>query len=258
MRKVEFIMGMPITVDIPEFRSQNPMGPVAQGNPPPLLASLRGGGVPSFRATQGGFEVQVFEEVFKRFREIDNRFSSYIRDSELSKYQRGEIGEKDLSAEFKKVVKACKEAEKFTDGYFSAYFSGKYDPTGYVKGWAIAEAGKIIEKHGIKTYCIGAGGDILARSNMDKVWNVGIQDPKNKQEIINMLSIANGAVATSGNYERGAHIINPKTGKLADKFLSATATGPDIIMTDILATAVFAAGNSELIKKYPNYKVFVV
>jgi thiamine biosynthesis lipoprotein len=207
MRKVEHIMGMAITVDIPDC--DNP---------------------------------KIFTLVFKHFKQIDNRFSTYKENSELSRHKRGELNEKDLSEEFREVMKACKEANKMTDGYFSAYFSEKYDPTGYVKGWAISEAGKVIEKNNLKTYCIGAGGDILARSNSDKIWNVGIQNPRNKQEIIETISDKNFAVATSGNYERGRHIFNPKTKKVADNLLSVTVLAPDIITADIYATAIFAEG----------------
>jgi thiamine biosynthesis lipoprotein len=223
MRKVDFIMGMPISVDIPTCD-----------------------------------DGMVFESIFNRFKDIDQRFSAYKSGSELSKYQRAELELKELSPEFREVINACKAAEKLTDGYFSAYFSGNYDPTGYVKGWSIAEAGRVVEKKGYKTYCIGAGGDILARSDSDKVWNVGIQDPKDKTKILNKLSIKSGAVTTSGNYERGSHIINPKTGKPAGKFLSITVTGPDIITADILATAIFAASDLGLIQKHKDYKVFAV
>jgi thiamine biosynthesis lipoprotein len=223
MRKVEFIMGMPITVDIPVYDNSS-----------------------------------LFKEVFDRFRQIDERFSPYKKDSELSKFQRGEIVDKDLGIEFKKIMAACEKAKKETGGYFSAYFSGKYDPTGYVKGWAIAEAGKIIENAGIKTYCIGAGGDILARSDSKKIWNIGIQDPRDKNKILNKLSILNGAVATSGNYERGKHIVNPKTGKLVDKFMSVTVTGPDIIKADILATAIYASGEDNFPHNYSQYKTLTV
>jgi thiamine biosynthesis lipoprotein len=217
-------------------------------------------GMPITVDISGCSDVQVFKSVFGRFRQIDQRFSAYREDSELLKYQRGEILEKDLSTEFKKIMKACKEASKLTSGYFSAYYGGKYDPTGYIKGWAIAEAGRIIKNSGFKTYCIGAGGDILAHSDSEKVWGVGIQDPKNKQEILGKLSICSGAAATSGNYERGTHIINPKTGGQADELLSVTVTGGDIIMADILATATFAEGLSGLImvEELEGYEVLAI
>lgn len=256
MRKVEFIMGMPITIDIPELEPQNTASD-ALGR-----TRSRSEGEDNGRLLKAagpeGFENKVFDNVFKLFRQIDERFSPYNKESELSRFQRGEILEEDLSAEFKQIITACEQAEKMTDGYFSANFSGKFDPSGYVKGWAISEAGKVIKKSGFKMFCIGAGGDILAASNSDKVWKIGIQDPSNKQEIIETLAIKNGAVATSGDYERGAHIINPKTGKPNKKYLSVTITGPDIITADVLATAVFASGNLDFFRKFTDYKIFAI
>ena len=225
MRRVEFIMGLPISIDIPAARTEAP-----------------------------------FIAAFRCLEAIDNRFSPYKPASELSKFRRGEIKESDLSREMKRVIRACKQAEKYTDGYFSAHFEGKFNPTGYVKGYGIKEAWKAIEKAGYKTYCIGAGGDILARSNSAKTWNIGIQDPRNKSKILNTLSVSNGAVATSGTYERGKHIINPKTGRPANELLSLTVTGPDIIKADVLATACFVMGLAcvEFIKKQPGYEVIIV
>jgi thiamine biosynthesis lipoprotein len=163
MRKVEQIMGLPVSVDIPDCQ-----------------------------------KTEVFDRVFTRFHEIDDRFSTYKPDSEVSKFRAGELKEAELSAELKAVIKRCHVAEQMTDGYFSAWASGEFDPSGYVKGWAIAEAGKLIEQNGYNTYCIAAGGDILGASGSDKIWHIGIQDPKDKAKILNKLSIKNGAVATSG------------------------------------------------------------
>lgn len=225
MRQVQQIMGMPVSIDIPACDN-----------------------------------AQTFSWVFARLRQIDKKFSTYKPDSEVSGYIKEEIAEPDLSKELKMIIRACRAAEKQTEGYFSAWAAGAFDPSGYVKGWAIGEAGKIIEKQGFKTYCIGAGGDILARSDSDKVWNIGVQDPTDKTRILNKLSISNGAVATSGNYERGAHIINPKTKQPADELLSVTITGPDIVWADLLATAIFAAGTkgSHLIGQWPKYEQYVV
>lgn len=201
-----------------------------------------------------------FEAIFDRLRQIDERFSTYKASSEVSRYARGDLSKEDLSPELKKIIKACQRAEVNTDGYFSAWASGRFEPSGYVKGWAIAEAGQVIEKQGFKTYCIGAGGDILARSDGAKNWNIGIQDPFNPTKMLNKVSISNGAICTSGNYARGFHIINPKTKKPADYWASVTIVGPDIITADILATACFAAGSActELINKYPDYEILII
>jgi FAD:protein FMN transferase len=224
MRQVRQIMGMPITVDIPACETN-----------------------------------QTFDWAFARLRQIDEKFSTYKEDSEVSKYIRGEVNEQAASRELKKTIRACRAAQKKTDGYFSAWAGKEFDPSGYVKGWAIEEAGKIIQGQGYGTYCISAGGDIFAGSN-DKTWSIGIQDPKDNAKILNTLSIKSGAVATSGNYERGLHIINPKTGQPADELLSVTITGPDIIQADILATACFAMGlrSLEFMRDWPDYRILVV
>jgi len=226
MRQVRQIMGMPITLDVP----------AATGD-------------------------EVFNEVFARLRQIDARFSTHKPDSEVSRFARGEIGEDSLSPELKEVIAACRQAEQATDGYFSAWAIGVFEPSGYVKGWAIAQAGQVIKEQGHKTYCLSAGGDILASSDSDKVWNIGIQDPQDSKQILNTLSIPSGAVATSGNYERGEHIINPKTKKPATELLSVTVTGPDIIWADVLATALFAMGKdkaTKFIKSQKTYRAIIV
>jgi thiamine biosynthesis lipoprotein len=200
----------------------------------------------------------VFDAVFERLGQIDERFSTYKPDSEVSRFAGGQLDEKNLSAELTKVITACRQWEAKTDGWFSAWAAGAFDPSGYVKGWAVTEAGKVIDNAGFGTYCIGAGGDILAKSDSSKVWNIGIQDPNNTLEILNTLSISSGAVATSGSYERGGHIINPKTKKPAGELLSVTVTGPDIITADVLATAAFAESSGRLIDMHKAYNYLIV
>jgi FAD:protein FMN transferase len=203
---------------------------------------------------------KVFSAVFKRLSDIDRRFSPYKKASELSKYQHGEIAGSQLSIEMKEVIKACGRFEKLTDGYFSANFAGKFDPTGYVKGWAIAEAGNLIKKNGYKTFCVNIGGDVLTGSDGDKEWGVGIQNPSDKNNLTSQVFISTGAVATSGNYERGDHIINPMTKQPAAGLVSFTVTGPDIIRADVFATAGFVMGikGLDFINGQKNYEAMAI
>jgi thiamine biosynthesis lipoprotein len=50
------------------------------------------------------------------------------------------------------------------------------------------------------------------------------------------------AVATSGTAERGAHIIDPHTGRPAAGLASLTVTGPSLALADAYATAAVAMG----------------
>ena len=207
-----------------------------------------------------GASQEVFDDVFELIKKVDTKFSTYKKNSETSKYRRGEIKEANLSPEMKDVIKACLKFEKLTDGYFSAWYDGKFDSNSYVKGWAIEEAGKLIKKAGHKNYCIGIGGDILAGSDGTKTWNIGLQDPRNKKHLTSQVVLKDGAVATSGNYERGEHIYNPKTNNPSKELLSLTVTGPDIITADVLATAMFAGGKDalSLIEEFDGYEFFCI
>ena len=68
------------------------------------------------------------------------------------------------------------------------------------------------------------------------------------------------AVATSGNAERGVHIVNPHTGQLAADLASVTITGPRLTTADAYATAAFAMGDVARgwAERVPGYEAFGV
>ena len=218
-------------------------------------------GMPVALDIPGTSDINIFKRVFKELHLIDEQFSPFIEHSELSRFRRGELSPEELSIGMKDVMKACLEAEAMTNGYFSARYSKDFDPTGYIKGWAIAEASRKLLKAGIGTFSLSVGGDVNAYSNSEKTWKIGILDPQNKKSIIGKIVGQNLAIATSGNYERGNHIINPKTGRPARELLSLTVEGPDIIKADILATAAYAMGKAGLKfidDKQPGYEVLAI
>lgn len=201
-----------------------------------------------------------FDPAFDHLNALEEQFSPFKPTSELSKYRCGELSDDQLSAQMLQVRNACDEFQQATHGYFSAYFDGKFNPTGYVKGWAIREAGTVLSRSGYNTFLINIGGDILAAANGDKTWNVAIQHPRQRDSIIGTISISNGAIASSGTYERGQHIINPVTGQSTD-LISATVVGPDIATADALATTCVAMGSTQalqFIQQYPDYDVMLI
>lgn len=205
MRRVDHIMGIPIIIDIPDTT-----------------------------------DASLFEAIFTRLREIDQVFSTYKSESEVSRYRRGELHDEQLSSEVRYIKQACKDFENKTAGYFSAYYDGSFDPTGYVKGWSIREADNVLEQHGVHTYLINAAGDILAASTGEKTWNITLQDPFNRQASLGTIGLKNGAIATSGTYERGNHILNPHTKQPTNSIISATVYGKDIVIADVFATTCVA------------------
>jgi hypothetical protein len=73
-------------------------------------------------------------------------------------------------------------------------------------------------------------------------WSIGVVNPDNRAEVVKIYEITDGAIATSGTYERGAHIHDPLNGLIAIGAKSATVTGPLGWLCDALATAVMVGG----------------
>jgi thiamine biosynthesis lipoprotein len=75
-------------------------------------------------------------------------------------------------------------------------------------------------------------------------WRVGIRHPWQADKISWVLAVSTGAVATSGTYERGGHVLNPRTGRPAQGLRSVTVVGPDLSLADAYATAALAMGEA--------------
>ena len=176
--------------------------------------------------------------------EVDRRFSTYRDDSEVSRFRRREIELADCSPDLRHVLEACADLWRVTDGYFDAYAGGPLDPSGYVKGWSVEIASARLAEAGSVHHCVNAGGDIRARglTAAGTPWRVGIRHPWEADKLSWVLAVTDCAVATSGTYERGDHVINPRTGGPARGLRSVTVVGPDLAVVDAYATAALAMG----------------
>ncbi|HEX6867843.1 MAG TPA: FAD:protein FMN transferase [Candidatus Limnocylindrales bacterium] len=190
----------------------------------------------------------VLDEVTAQLRDVDARFSTYRFDSEVSRLARGEIELEACSLDVRHVMAACDHLAVATGGAFDARghrADGRLDPSGFVKGWAVEEAAWLIDDAGGRNYWLNAGGDIVARGLAEpgRPWRVGIRHPDRPDRVAAVLSVSDRAIATSGSYERGAHIRDPRRGGRAGRGLrSVTLVGPALAFTDAYATAVFAMG----------------
>ena len=176
------------------------------------------------------------EPAFAWLHEVDAIFSTYREDSEISRLDRGELLLGDCRPEVDEVLSECMRLERLTGGAFSARAAGRLDPSGYVKGWAVAAAARLVAA---ERFCINAGGDIVARGGP---WRIGIRHPEELEQLAAVLEVEDLAVATSGEYEQGAHIVDPRTGRPPTGLLSVTVVGPDLALADAYATAAFAMG----------------
>jgi thiamine biosynthesis lipoprotein len=175
------------------------------------------------------------EPAFRWLRHVDALFSPYREDSVISRLDRGERAGHPLVTE---VLEHCERLREATGGWFDARATGRLDPSGYVKGWAVDRAAALLARAGAREYCVDAGGDLVVRGE----WRVGVRHPRHAHRVAAVLDVRDAAVATSGAYERGDHIADPHTGRPARGALSVTVVGPDLASADAFATAAFAMG----------------
>jgi thiamine biosynthesis lipoprotein len=177
---------------------------------------------------------------------VDRVFSPYRPDSDVSQLAEGAVTVDGCAPEMAEVVEACAFLRELSLGYFTASPWGRFDPSGYVKGWAVERAADILGAAGSASHLVNGGGDVQCAGGrpgtIPAPWRVGIAHPLERGRLALMVEAVDCAVATSGTAERGAHIANPRTGGPAEGLASVTVTGPSLSLADAFATAAFAMG----------------
>ena len=227
MKQTRILMGMPVTVEVID----------ANATPSTLDA------------------------IYDYFHYIDEKFSTYKANSEISRINQGLLSVKRSSADMQTVFELSEQTRRQTNGYFNIEQNGLYDPSGLVKGWAIYNATELLRKQGFENYYVDAGGDVqLAGHNEHgETWRIGIRNPFNISQIVKVLSLTNQGIATSGNYIRGDHIYNP-FGEIVSDIVSLTVIGPNVYEADRFATAAFAMGRSgiEFIARLDGFEAYMI
>ncbi len=196
--------------------------------------------------------------VFAWLHEADARFSPFRPDSEVCRLDRGETGPGDVSADLAEILALCEEYRVATGGAFDVRLPGRgLDPCAVVKGWSVQRAADLLRSAGVERFCLNAGGDVVTAGGP---WRVGIRHPERADRICAVLDITDAAVATSACYERGAHILDARTGLPATGLLSVTIVAPTLTEADMTATAAFALGEEGVAwaSARPGCEVFAV
>ncbi len=190
----------------------------------------------------------AIQDAFNWLREVDDRFSLFKPESEVSRLGRGEITLEECHPDVTDVLSLCEDVRRQSGGAFNAWrcrADGRLDPSGLVKGWAVERSAQMLERAGARNFCINAGGDIIARGApaAGRRWRIGIRHPEQGSAVAAVIEVNDLAVATSGAYERGNHIVNARTGSARHDLLSLTVAGPTLTLADAYATAAFAMGS---------------
>lgn len=189
---------------------------------------------------------------------IDRELSPFRDDSLLSRFQKGDLEPMLISTDFESIFAQAKLAEEMTNGSFTPFFSGKYDPTGLTKGWAIEQAFEkyllpLLSDTKIIGVSLNGGGDLKAKTT-DKVdfhWGIGIENPDDLQMLLTSYYLKNGAVATSGSSKRGENIVREYNSLIKQ----VTIVSDSLVDADIWATAGIASGYDKFSLQIKRFKL---
>lgn len=234
LHHVEFVMGMAVSIDIRD------------------------------RGTAG----EAIDDVVDWLHHVDRTFSTHKPESPISAMGRGEVGLDDVDDEIRDVLRLCEVLRSDSNGAFDVFEvpapnGTRFDPSGMVKGWAIERAAELLERHGCENFCINAGGDIAIRGNPidNQPWRVGIRHPDEPDRLALVIDASRRlAIATSATYERGAHIVDPRTAEHPTELASVTVIGPDLTLADAYATTVFVMGLDGLdwVEAHVGYDAYII
>jgi thiamine biosynthesis lipoprotein len=200
---------------------------------------------------------------------VDRIFSPYRADSDVSLLAAAEVTIEGCAPEVAEVISACTAVRLCSGGYFTAAPGGVFDPSGYVKGWAVERAAALLSAAGSANHLVNGGGDVQCAGGRPRTglalapepWRVGIADPLHRGRLALVVEAADSAVATSGIAERGAHIIDPHLGRPASGLASLTVVGPSLALADAYATAAFAMGPTrarDWTESLPGYEAYAI
>lgn len=122
---------------------------------------------------------------------------------------------------------------------------------GFGKEYAADRTAEICQQVGIKHGLIDLGGDIRVIGDKEDQsgWAIGIRNPKDPNKAISTIKLHQGALATSGNYERFmqvkgkhyCHILKASTGWPVNHWASISILAPQCLVAGSLATLTMLA-----------------
>lgn len=206
------------------------------------------GTVVSFHVVAGGLAAERIHAAIRDAAALlhrhDELFSTWRPESPMSRLRRGELELGDAPSEIAEVLELCAQARSLSGGWFdAAAMPGGVDPTGLVKGWSAEAALALLARAGVDAAMVNAGGDIacLGSPPGGGSWKIGIRHPWRADALACVIAV-DAAIATSGEYERGRHLVDPP-GRQGRRPASATVTGPSCALADALATALAVGGD---------------
>jgi thiamine biosynthesis lipoprotein len=198
---------------------------------------------------RGDAPSNVHHEVAGVLEHWEQVMSQWRKDSDLSRFNRGEPA----SADLQRVMELAEKMKSSSGGAFDHHILAKVHAAGYGppgngidlsaigKGFAIDRVGEFLRQIGVRDFVFELGGEVIAGEGD---WSVIIERPlPNSLDAARTVILRGRALATSGNYHQPGHIIDPRTGLPVNRPASSVSVlAADCATADAWATALFVLG----------------
>jgi len=151
----------------------------------------------------------IVSDVFHLTQTLERKANCFNPASELSRYNAGEVELAQLDDELRRILLLCETWKQKTNGLFDVTVEGKYNLSGFLKGYCLDQIRSLLDTKGIADALVNMGNSsVMALGNQSEKREWSVINPENGKKVV----LHNECLTTSGNNtpER-YHIINPLT-----------------------------------------------
>jgi thiamine biosynthesis lipoprotein len=204
------------------------------------------------------------EAAFREMQRLTDMMSHYDAASVVSEINRAAgVRPVAVPAELAEVLAQARRVSERTGGAFDITVGGspidyrkvridrdrvflsergmRIDLGGIAKLYILEAGRRVLEARGVPRALVNGGGDVVAHS-AGAPWRVGVRDPRARGRLFGVLLLERGVVASSGDYERPHHVLDPRTGRPAKGVRGVTLVAPGIGPVNGLGPAIMVLG----------------
>lgn len=227
---------------------------------------------------------EACEAAFTEIDRLDDLLSNYKPNSELSRVNATAAkGPVKVTPEFFDFLRVSDEFRRQTFGAFDITLGKgrlsldtrnytvefttpdvKLDPGGIGKGLAVDHAIDILKSAGIQRALVDAGMSTInaigTPPDDPQGWKINIRSPRSKDEVAATVWLKDNSLSTSATYEKGRHIVDPKTGKPPNGVLAVSSIAITGTESDAITKCFFVLGRkgaADFIKSHPGVQALV-
>jgi thiamine biosynthesis lipoprotein len=227
---------------------------------------------------------EAAEQAFQEIDRLDALLSNYKTNSELSEVNRTAAkGPVKVTPEFLRFLQVSEQHRRETWGAFditlgkgrlsldprnfTVEFSDpevKLDPGGIGKGLACDRAIEILKEAGVKSALVNSGMstiNALGAPPGQEGWEIKVRSPRSKDVAVLTLRLKDNSLSTSATYEKGKHILDPRTGRPPrNEVSSVSALAPTGTHSDAITKCFFVLGRNgaaQYLRTHPEVRAFL-